>query len=107
MTGATFTAALGWIGSGLLVVSLTQRDLRRLRAINLAASLVLLAFNLTIGLGSMIALNIVLAVVNGYWLIADGRTTPVRARRRVLAHLRLFRRRLSTQLAVMIGGANS
>lgn len=66
--------AVGWVGSGLVVLSLVQRDVRRLRQVNLAASAVLGVFNVTVGLPSMIALNVVLAAVNGYHLVAEARS---------------------------------
>jgi hypothetical protein len=76
---------LGWAGSALVVVSLTQRDLRRLRQVNLAAALMLGVFNVIIGLGSMIALNVVLSTVNAYHLIGDARSSRNRVRERSLA----------------------
>jgi hypothetical protein len=72
-------AVLGWLGSGLVVTSLIQRDIGRLRQLNLAASVALGVFNLALGIWSMIVLNIVLAAVNSYHLLA-GRS---RARRTV------------------------
>ena len=60
---------MGWLGSGLVVASLLQSDVRRLRQINLAASIALGIFNVALGIGSMIALNVVLASVNGYYLL--------------------------------------
>lgn len=65
-------AMLGWIGSGLVVVSLVQHDVRRLRQLNLVACAALVIFNVALGITSMIALNVVLAGVNGYHL-ARGR----------------------------------
>lgn len=62
-------AAMGWLGSGLVVTSLIQRDINRLRQVNLAASVALVIFNLALGIWSMIVLNIVLAAVNGYHLL--------------------------------------
>lgn len=61
---------LGWSGSILVVLSLTQSSLRRLRLINLAASLIHLAFNLILGIVPMIALNVALASINSYFLLA-------------------------------------
>lgn len=54
--------------------------MRRLRTLSLAASIVLLAFNVVVGIPSMIALNVVLLTVNGYHLLAEngGRDTGVR-----------------------------
>jgi hypothetical protein len=65
-------AVLGWLGSSLVVTSLIQRDIYRLRQVNLAASVALFFFNLALGIWSMIALNIVLAAINGYHLLAGG-----------------------------------
>lgn len=62
---------LGWTGSALVVLSLTQGNLRRLRTINLAASGIHLAFNLVLGLMPMIALNAVLTGINGYYLMSE------------------------------------
>lgn len=73
-------ALLGWLGSVLVVASLVQHDIRRLRQVNLAASAALGAFNLALGIVSMIALNAVLAGVNGYHLL-KGRTDSERADR--------------------------
>ena len=59
---------LGWSGSVLVVLSLTQSNMHRLRLINLAASLLHLTFNLFLGLIPMIALNAVLTGVNCFYL---------------------------------------
>ncbi|MDY7103314.1 MAG: hypothetical protein S0880_19190 [Actinomycetota bacterium] len=67
------TELIGWIGSALVVLSLTQRNLRRLRQVNLVASLVLLTFNLIVAIPSMVALNVVLATVNIRHLVQDRR----------------------------------
>lgn len=60
---------LGWAGSVLVVASLTQRNLHKLRLINLAASGAHLAFNLLLGIFPMIALNLVLVGINCYYLL--------------------------------------
>jgi hypothetical protein len=70
-------ALLGWLGSGLVVVSLLQRDIHRLRQVNLAAAAALGVFNVAVGIGSMIALDVVLAGVNGFHLLR-GRTVARR-----------------------------
>lgn len=59
---------LGWVGSGLIVLSLLQRDLTRLRIINIVACIVLIVFNAVLGIGSMVALNLVLVAVNAWYL---------------------------------------
>jgi hypothetical protein len=55
---------IGWGGSVLVVVSLLQTRILRLRALNLIGSLVLLGFNLAIGIWPMVGLNSVLALIN-------------------------------------------
>lgn len=65
-------AALGWVGSALVVLSLAQRDVRRLRQVGLASAILLLAFNLIIGIASMVALNVALVAVNAYRLLHLG-----------------------------------
>lgn len=74
-------AALGWIGSVLVVASLAQRDVRRLRQVNLAAAVVLGVFNIAVGIASMIALNVVLATINAYHLRPRGQNRRTSARR--------------------------
>ena len=60
--------ALGWVGSALLVWSLLQSRQLRLRALNLVACLVLIAFNAALGVWPQAAMNVVLAAINLYFL---------------------------------------
>ncbi|GAA1705349.1 hypothetical protein GCM10009808_24130 [Microbacterium sediminicola] len=64
---------LGWIGSAVIVLSLTQRNVVRLRQLNLIACIVLTVFNAMLGIPSMVALNAVLVAINGYHLWAEWR----------------------------------
>ena len=64
----TYLDIIGWAGSALLVWSLLQSRLLRLRALNLAGCVVLLGFNAAIGVWPMVGLNVVLAVINIYYL---------------------------------------
>lgn len=64
----TWLDALGWIGSALLVCSLLQARQLRFRALNLVASLVLVAFNWALGIWPQVAMNIVLAGINAWFL---------------------------------------
>jgi len=57
---------LGWIGSVLIVLSLALRRELPFRMVNLASAGVLLAFNLAIGLWSMVVLNTTIMIVNLY-----------------------------------------
>jgi hypothetical protein len=61
--------ALGWAGSALLVYSILQTRVLRLRALNLVASLVLTVFNAAIGVWPMAAVNAVLAGINVWFLV--------------------------------------
>jgi hypothetical protein len=64
----TWLDAVGWIGSGLLVWSLLQSRLLRLRALNLVGCLVLIGFNAVLHVWPMVGLNVVLAVINLWYL---------------------------------------
>ncbi|HPF81154.1 hypothetical protein [Nostocoides australiense] len=59
---------LGWAGSALLVVSVMQTRILRLRLLNLAATIALLVFNWGLGIWSMVAMNGVLAALNVYYI---------------------------------------
>jgi hypothetical protein len=59
---------LGWAGSGLLVWSLLQARILRLRALNLAGCLILIGFNAAIRVWPMVGLNVVLAGINVWYL---------------------------------------
>ena len=60
--------ALGWAGSALLVFSLLQTRVLRFRLLNLTASSILTVFNALIGVWPMVAMNVVLAGIN-LWFI--------------------------------------
>ncbi|NUR73326.1 MAG: hypothetical protein HOU81_21115 [Hamadaea sp.] len=66
--------AVGWIGSALLVWSLLQTRILRLRAINLVGCVVLIGFNWALGVWPMVGLNTALAVINIYFLVKLLRT---------------------------------
>ncbi len=65
---------LGWFGSTVLVVSLLQTRVVRLRLINLGGSLILAAYNLVIGVWPMVGLNVVLTAINVFFLVKLFRT---------------------------------
>jgi hypothetical protein len=62
--GDHWVDVLGWCGSALLVYSILQTRLLRLRALNLVASSSLLVFNALIEVWPMVAMNAVLALIN-------------------------------------------
>jgi hypothetical protein len=59
---------VGWTGSALLVWSLLQARVLRLRAINLIGSLVLIAYNGALRVWPMVGLNLTLALINLWYL---------------------------------------
>ncbi|MGH3656288.1 MAG: hypothetical protein ACRDUA_06490 [Micromonosporaceae bacterium] len=64
--------AIGWAGSALVVVSLLQTRILRLRVLNLIGCVVLVGFNAAIAVWPMVGMNGVLAVINAaqlWWLL--------------------------------------
>lgn len=59
---------IGWIGSALLVWSLLQARVLRLRALNLVGCLVLIGYNAALAVWPMVGLNVVLTVINVWYL---------------------------------------
>ncbi|WP_189113694.1 YgjV family protein [Pilimelia terevasa] len=55
---------LGWTGSAVLVWSLLQTRILRLRGWNLLGSVLLVAYNAAVGVWPMVGLNVVLTVIN-------------------------------------------
>lgn len=65
----TLLEVIGWLGSAVLVVSLLQTNLHRLRWINLVGCLVLIGYNGVVGVWPMVGLNVVLATINLWYLV--------------------------------------
>lgn len=61
--------ALGWAGSALLVFSLMQARVLRFRVLNLIACTVLIIFNALIEVWPMLAMNVVLAAINLWFIV--------------------------------------
>lgn len=59
---------LGWCGSALLVVSLVQTRVLRLRLLNLCASSILVAFNTLVHVWPMVAMNVATASINVFFI---------------------------------------
>jgi hypothetical protein len=59
---------VGWGGSALVVWSLLQSRILRLRWLNLVGSLVLLVFNAALAIWPMVGLNVVLVLINAVQL---------------------------------------
>jgi len=68
MNSATWLEILGWTGSAVLVWSLLQSRILRLRLINLVGCVLLIGYNAIVGVLPMIGLNVVLAVINLVYL---------------------------------------
>ena len=60
--------ALGWAGSGLLIFSLMQARVLRFRVLNLVACVILTVFNGLLQIWPMVAMNVVLSLIN-LWFI--------------------------------------
>ena len=60
--------ALGWFGSALLVFSLLQARILRLRLLNTVACAILVVFNAVIEVWPMVAMNVVLAAINLFFI---------------------------------------
>lgn len=58
------TEALGWFGSALLIFSLLQPRMLRLRVLNLIASGILVAYNAVVGVLPMVGVNAAIVVIN-------------------------------------------
>jgi hypothetical protein len=61
--------AVGWIGSALVVLSLTQARVLRFRWLNLVGSLIATAYNAIVGIWPFVAMNGAIALINVYWLV--------------------------------------
>lgn len=60
--------ALGWFGSALLIFSLVQARILRLRVLNTVACVILIGFNAIVGVWPMVAMNVVLAAINLFFI---------------------------------------
>jgi hypothetical protein len=59
---------LGWAGSALLIYSLLQARVLRLRVLNLIACVILVVFNALLGIWPMVAMNVALSAINLYFI---------------------------------------
>lgn len=65
--------ALGWLGSAVIVWSLIQTQLSRLRVFNLVGTILLVGYNLVLAIWPMVGLNVVLAAINIWYLVRSRR----------------------------------
>lgn len=61
---------LGWGGSALLVFSILQPRVFRLRVLNLLACLILTVFNAMLGIWPMVVMNVVLSLINLWFIVS-------------------------------------
>lgn len=59
---------VGWLGSILLVVSLLQSRMMRLRILNLTASVTLVAYNWIVEVWPMVGMNIAVVIINVWYI---------------------------------------
>jgi hypothetical protein len=59
---------LGWGGSALLVYSLLQASVLRLRVLNAVACVLLIVFNAVLSVWPMVGMNVVLVVINAFFI---------------------------------------
>jgi hypothetical protein len=59
---------IGWASSVLVVVSLTQARVLRFRWLNLVGSALAVVYNTALAIWPFAAMNLVIAVINVYWL---------------------------------------
>lgn len=66
--------SIAWLGSGLVLLSLVQRDMVRLHLLNIVASAAFLVYDIALALHPMTALNTILLVVS---VVQAARLRPV------------------------------
>jgi len=60
---------VGWVGSLLVIVSLTQARVLRFRVLNLAGAVIATVYNAIVGIWPFAVMNGVIAVIDVYWLV--------------------------------------
>src|SRR4051812_19782713 len=60
---------VGWIGSGLVILSLTQARVLRFRVLNLVGAVLATGYNAVLGIWPFAVMNGVIAVIDVYWLV--------------------------------------
>jgi hypothetical protein len=64
----TVLEIIGWLGSGLVIVSLAQARVLRFRVLNLAGALLAVVYNVALSIWPFAAMNAIIAVIDLYWL---------------------------------------
>ena len=68
MSTRTILEIFGWIGSGLIVLSLAQARVYRFRVLNFAGAALGTMYNALLGIWPFAAMNGVIAVIDVYWI---------------------------------------
>lgn len=74
--------ALGWLGSAVLVMSILQTTLVRLRWLGLGAAVLLVVYNLLVASWPNLGLNLAVAAIHAFYLV---RARAQRSRTRAAA----------------------
>jgi hypothetical protein len=64
----TLLEVIGWASTVLVVVSLTQARVLRFRWLNLVGSVLAVVYNTALAIWPFAAMNLVIAIINVYWL---------------------------------------
>jgi hypothetical protein len=59
---------VGWAGSALVILSLTQARVLRFRRLNLAGAVLATGYNAVLSIWPFAAMNLVIAAIDAYWL---------------------------------------
>ena len=59
---------IGWLGSALVIVSLTQARVLRFRVLNLAGAALAVVYNVALAIWPFAVMNAIIAVIDIYWL---------------------------------------
>ncbi len=59
---------IGWVGSGLVIVSLTLSRVLRFRILNLAGAALAVVYNVALAIWPFAVMNLVIAAIDVYWL---------------------------------------
>ena len=69
MSTRTILEIFGWIGSGLIVLSLAQARVWRFRVMNFIGAVIATVYNGMLSIWPFAAMNLVIAVIDAYWLV--------------------------------------
>ncbi|HRY11722.1 MAG: hypothetical protein H6526_06090 [Actinobacteria bacterium] len=59
----------GWIGSGLIVLSLAQARVWRFRIMNFVGAVIATVYNFLLEIWPFGAMNLIIAIIDAYWLV--------------------------------------